>query len=184
VFAAALDPRVASVVRLETGSHRGSGFYVEPRLVATTADLVGTASVIDVVTGDGEKVLGLVVHTDPTRNLAVVHVPRAGRPVTLAPRPALAPGQAVDVLELLGHGRARVTLATLQPAGAAGDGTASGGRLELDLAGAPAAMGGPVFVNERAVGLIADQDGGSRRGIVSVDALAALLQSEALAALR
>jgi Trypsin-like peptidase domain len=115
VFAAALDPRTASLVRLETGSHRGSGFYVKPRLVATTADLVGTASVIDVTTGDGEKVLGLVVHTDPARNLAVVHVPRSGRPAALSPRPALAPGQTVDVLELLGHDRARMTIATLQP---------------------------------------------------------------------
>ena len=43
VFAAALDPRTASLVRLETDSHKGSGFYVKPRLVATTADLVGSA---------------------------------------------------------------------------------------------------------------------------------------------
>ena len=42
MFAAALDPRMASLVRLETGSRQGSGFYVKPRLVATTADLVGT----------------------------------------------------------------------------------------------------------------------------------------------
>ena len=84
VFAAALDPRTASLVRLETDSHKGSGFYVKPRLVATTADLVGTASMVDVTTSDGEKVLGLVVYTDPVRNLAVVHVPRsgpAGRPL-------------------------------------------------------------------------------------------------------
>jgi hypothetical protein len=80
VFAAALDPRTASLVRLETGSHKGSGFYVKPRLVATTAGLVGTASMVDVTTSDGEKVLGLVVYTDPTRDLAVVHVPRSGRP--------------------------------------------------------------------------------------------------------
>jgi hypothetical protein len=185
VFAAALDPRMASVVRLETGSYRGSGFYVEPRLVATTADLVGTASVIDVITSDGQKALGLVVHTDPARNLAVVHVPRSGQPAALAARPALAPGQAVDVLQLLGHDRARVTVAMLlQPGMGAGDGSGSGAGVELDLAGAPAPMGAPVFVNDRAVGLIADPGGGSRRSIVPVDALAALLRSEELAALR
>jgi Trypsin-like peptidase domain len=182
VFAAALDPRTASLVRLETDSHKGSGFYVRPRLVATTADLVGTASMVDVTTSDGEKVLGLVVHTDPARNLAVMHVPRSGRPAALSQRPALAPGQAVDVLELLGHDRVRMTIATLQPAAA---GSRSGAaRVELDLAGAPATLGAPVFVNERAVGLIADQGGDSRRGIMPIDDLAAILASEPLAALR
>ena len=168
VFAAALDPRTASLVRLETDSHRGS-FYVRPRLVATTADLVGTASMVDVTTSDGEKVLGLVVYTDPARNLAVMHVPRTGRPAVLSQRLALAPGQPVDVLELLGHDRARaMTIATLQPTGAGGS---AGGdeQVELDLAGAPATSGAPVFVNDRAVGLIADQDGGSRRRIMPTD---------------
>ena len=182
VFAAALDPRTASLVRLETGSHKGSGFYVKPRLVATTADLVGTASVIDITTSDGEKVLGLVVHTDPVRNLAVVHVPRSGRPAALSRGTALTPGQTVDVLELLGHDRARMTIAPLRPA--ASGGTASAAQVELDLAGAPATAGAPVFVNERAVGLIADQDGGSRRSIMPIDDLAAILASEPLAALR
>ena len=183
MFAAALDPRTASLVRLETDSHRGSGFYVRPRLVATTADLVGTASMVDVTTSDGEKVLGLVVHTDPARNLAVVHVPRTGRPAVLSQGLALAPGQPVDVLELLGHDRARMTIAPLQPAAAGGS---AGGdeQVELDLAGAPATSGAPVFVNDRAVGLIADQDGGSRRSIMPTDALAAILASEPLAALR
>jgi hypothetical protein len=91
---------------------------------------------------------------------------------------------AVDVLELLGGDRARLTLATLQRSGADGDGTVGAGPFELDLGGAPAAMGAPVFVNELAVGLIADQAAGRRRSIVQVDALAELLQSEALAALR
>jgi hypothetical protein len=178
VFAAALDPRMASVVRVETGTRRGSGFYVKPRLVATAADLVGTDSVIDVITSDGEKVLGLVVQVDPARSLAVVHVPRSGRPAALSPGPALAPGQAVDVLELLGHDRARMTLATLQPAAAAGD-----AGVALDLAGAPAAIGAPLFVNERAIGLVGDQEAGRRR-IVPIDGLPALLESDALAGLR
>jgi hypothetical protein len=184
VFAAALDPRIASVVRLETGSGRGAGFYAEPRLVVTTADLVGTASVIDVTTGDGEEVLGLVVHTDPARNLAVVHVPRTGRPAPLFDGAALAPADAVDVLELLGDDRARVTLARLQPAAPGGAGTGSTDRFDLDLAGAPAAVGAPVFLNERAVGLLAAHGGGLRRHLVPIDGLPTLLESAALAALR
>ena len=181
VFAAALDPRTASLVRLETDSHKGSGFYVKPRLVATTADLVGTASVIDITTSDGEKVLGLVVHTDPVRNLAVVHVPRSGRPATLSRGTALTAGQTVDVLELLGHDRARMTIAPVRPATSGS--TRSAAQVELDLAGAPATPGAPVFVNERAVGLIADRDGGSRRSIMPIDDLAAVLASGPLAAL-
>ena len=184
VFAAALDPRMASVVRLETGDRRGGGFYVKPRLVVTTADLVGTASVIDVTTSDGEAVLGLVVHTDPARNLAVVHVPRTGRPAPLFEGAALASADSVDVLELLGDDRARLILATLRPATAAGDGTASAARFDLDLAGARAAVGAAVFVNERAVGLVVAQDGGLRHHFIQTDALAALLESEPLAALR
>jgi Trypsin-like peptidase domain len=184
VFAAALDPRVASVVRLETGGRRGGGFYVKPRLVVTTADLIGTASVIDVTTSDGEEVLGLVVHTDPARNLAVVHVPRSGLPAVLFAGPALAPADAIDVLELLGQDRARLTPGKLQPAAAGGDGMGTAARFDLDLAGAPVAAGAPVFLNERAAGLVAGQGGGLRRQLVQIDALAALLQSEALTALR
>lgn len=184
VFAAALDPRMASVVRLDTGSGRGGGFYIEPRLVVTTADLVGTASVIDVTTGDGEEVLGLVVHTDPARNLAVVHVPRTGLPAPLFDGAAFAPADPVDVLELLGADRARVTRARLQPAAPAGDRTGNTDRVDLDLAGAPAAVAAPVFLNERAVGLVAAQGGGSRHHLVPIDGLSTLLQSGVLAALR
>jgi hypothetical protein len=178
VFAAARDPRTASLVRLETDSHKGSGFYVKPRLIATTADLVGTASMVDVTTSDGEKVLGLVVYTDPARDLAVVHVPRSGRPAVLSRASALAPGQTVDVLELLGHDRARMTIAPVRQATSEG----TTGAAQVELAGAPATPGAPVFVNERAVGLIADQDG-SRRSVMPIDDLAAILASEPLAAL-
>ena len=62
---------------------------------------------IDITTSDGEKVLGLVVHTDPVRSLAVVHVPAGGPAGPARPRPALAPGQTVEVLELVGQDRAR-----------------------------------------------------------------------------
>jgi hypothetical protein len=181
IVAAVADPRMASVVRLETVSHRGGGFYVAPRLVVTTADLVGAASVIDVTTSDGEDVLGLVVHTDAARNLAVVHVPRSGRPAPLHDGAALA--ATVEVLELLGQGRARITLATLPPPAGSRDG-ANGPGFDLDLAGAPAAAGAPVFLGEHAVGLTAAQDGGARPRFVPIEGLAAMLRSEGLAVLR
>jgi hypothetical protein len=101
------DPRVASLVRLDAGRRSGNGFYVEPRLVVTAADVVGTASVIDVTTSDGEAVLGLVVLTDPIRNLAVVHVPRAGQPMPVA-EAAMGPSRRVQVIDLARDGRARI----------------------------------------------------------------------------
>ena len=183
VLAAALDPRVASVVRLEAGSRRGSGFYVRPRLVVTTDDLVGRTSVIDVTTSDGETVLGLVVHTDPDRNLAVVHVPRAGRPAPFFDESPLGSGRTVDVLELIGQGQARLTRATLQ----AGNRMTSGApalHLDLDAADAATSTGAPVFLNDRAIAVVAARENGPQRNVIPIEALDELLESETLAALR
>ena len=71
-------------------------------------------SVIDVITDDGEAALGLVVHTDAERGLAVVHVPRAGRPALLSDGPASTSGQMVEVLELIEAGQARRTRAVFR----------------------------------------------------------------------
>ena len=184
--AADLDPRAASVVRLSAGDRRGNGFYVEPRLVATTGDVVGTASVIDVTTSDGAQVLGLVVLTDPISNLAVIHVPRAGQPAPLADPAASAPSRAVQVVELASEGRARVIPAVLQasPPGVGPGGAALGAHLELADGGGRAAPGAPVFGDEGAIGLITDQSGGPGRNVVGARELQDLLASEALAALR
>ena len=176
-FAAALDPRVASVVRLEAGSRRGNGIYVRPRLVVTTLDLVDGTSVIDVITDDGEAALGLVVHTDAERGLAVVHVPRAGRPALLSDGPASTSGQMVEVLELIEAGQARRTRAVFR--GGIG---APALQLELDAAAATSA-GAPVFLNGRAIGLIAAREGAPAGDLVPIEALDELLESEALAAL-
>lgn len=183
MLAAALDPRVASVVRLEAGSRRGSGFYVRPRLVVTTVDLVGRTSVVDVTTSDGEAVLGLVVHTDPDRGLAVVHVPRAGRPALLSDAPTSRPGHTVDVLELMGAGQARLTRAALEGGNRTGDG---GSALHLRLKAADAAIsaGAPVFLNDRAIALVGARDSGPERDVIPIEAFDELLGSEALAALR
>lgn len=175
-IAAALDPRLASVVRLEAGGRRGQGLYLRPRLVVTTADLVGGASVVDVTTSDGAAALGLVVHTDAERGLAVVHVPRAGQPAlpTLAPAAA---GRMVDVLELIEPGQARLTRAMLR------GGMSAPALQPAPEAGTMAAIGAaPVFLDDRVVGLFATPDGAGR--LVPIEALEALLEDDALAALR
>jgi hypothetical protein len=180
---AGLDPRAASVVRLAAGDRRGSGFYVEPRLVVTTGDVVGTASVIDVTTSDGAQVLGLVVLTDPSRNLAVIHVPRAGQPAPLVDPLGSAPSRAVQVVELASEGRARVIPAVLQASSPGDARGGAGAHLELANGGVPAA-GAPVFGDDGAIGLLADQSGEPGRNVVGSRELQDLLESEALAGLR
>ena len=177
------DPRVASVVRLAAGDRRGNGFYVEPRLVVTAGDVVGTASVIDVTTSDGAQVLGLVVLTDPISNLAVIHVPRAGQPAPLVAPLASAPSRTVQVVELVSEGRARVIPAVLQPSSPDDAAGGAGAHLELANGGVPAA-GAPVFGDEGAIGLITDQSGDPGRNLVGSRELQDLLESEALTGLR
>ena len=49
---------------------------------------------------------------------------------------------------------------------------------------ASVAEGAPVFLDERVIGLVAAEEGGPSDRFVPIDGIAALLQSEALAALR
>ena len=136
---------------------------------------------IDVTTSDGEAALGLVVHTDAERGLAVVHVPRAGRPALLSDAPASGSGQMVEVLELIEPGQARLTRAVLQR-GNSGEGVPA---LQLELDGAAAtSTGAPVFLNDRAIALVAAREGAPEGNLVPIEALDELLESEALAALR
>jgi hypothetical protein len=182
LLAAALDPRVASVVRLDAGSRRGSGIYVTPRLVVTTTDLVERTSVVDVTSSNGEAALGLVVHTDTDRGLAVVHVPRAGRPALLSDAAASGSGQTVEVLELMERGQALLSRAVLQRGNSTGAGVPA---LQLEINGAAATgTGAPVFLNGRAIALVGAREGGSEGNLIPVQALNGLLASDALAALR
>jgi hypothetical protein len=119
-----------------------------------------------------------VVHVDPERNIAFVHVPRAGRPALRSDAARSWPGHAVDVLELTGPGQARLTRSILQDS----SGTTAL-RLELDPADAAASIGAPVFLSDRAVALVAGREGAPGGNVISIDALDRLLESEALAAL-
>jgi hypothetical protein len=180
------DPCVASCVRLRAEGRPGNGFYVRPRLVVTAADVVGTASVIDVTTSDGEEALGLVVLVDQIRGLAVVHVPRAGQPMAFAESAGLEPGRTARVIGLGADGRARSGSAVFEPAPAVGaidEGIARAPRLKLDDGGEPAAPGAVVVSENHVIGLLAGGEGGPMRGILPIDGLSQLLESETLAGL-
>jgi S1-C subfamily serine protease len=180
------DPRVASCVRLRADGRSGNGFYVRPRLVVTAADVVGTASVIDVTTSDGEEALGLVVLVDQIRGLAVVHVPRAGQPMAFAESAGLEPGRTARVIGLGADGRARSGSAVFEPAPAVGaidEGIARAPRLKLDDGGESAAPGAVVVSENHVIGLLAGGEDGPMRGILPIDGLSQLLESETLAGL-
>jgi hypothetical protein len=114
------------------------------------------------------------VLADPTRNLAAVYVPRAGPAAPFAAAPALA--RIVQVVELASDGRARVLAAGLETAPG---GLAPTARLELQADGEDPAPGAPVFLENRAIGLV-----GPSRNLIGIHAVADLLESEALAALQ
>jgi hypothetical protein len=82
----------------------------------------------------------------------------------------------VQVVELAGDGRARVLPAGLA---AAPGHLAPTARLELRDGAADAMAGAPVFLEDRAIGLV-----GPTRNLIGIDAVADLLESEALAALQ
>ncbi len=71
------------VVQVSGAGQRGQGVYVGPRMVLTTSALVAGRSLVDVRTTTGQSVMGLVANVDRSRGLALVQVPRSGRPVTL-----------------------------------------------------------------------------------------------------
>lgn len=184
---AADDARVASFVRLRAVDGRsGNGFYVKPRLVVTAADVVGTASVIDVTTSDGEEALGLVVLVDQIRGLAVVHVPRAGQPMPFAESAGIGPGRTARIIGLGADGRARSASAVFEPAPAVGaidQWVARAPHLKLDNGSEPAVPGAVVVSGDRVIGLLAGGGDGPMRGILPIDGLSQLLESETLAAL-
>jgi S1-C subfamily serine protease len=62
------------------GIQEGSGFVVEPELVATNAHVVAGTEELEVVLDDGSHLAGTVVAFDDGRDLALVHVPGLERP--------------------------------------------------------------------------------------------------------
>ena len=150
------DFRVASVVHLAASTRSGSGVYVRPDMVLTSAQLVDGSSVIDVVTSDGARVLGLVARADPGRDLALVQVQRPGPPVTFYDGPPLAPGRPVEGLALAGSGGA-----TLIPGQLQGSAPSLAAPTSADVAyvAAPTAPADPLampwFLGDAVIGIVA-----------------------------
>jgi hypothetical protein len=183
--AAPADPRAAGVVHLAAGGRSGSGVYVRPDLVLTTAQLVDRTSVVDVVTRDGARVLGLVARTDPIRGLALVQVARPGPPVAFHDGPPPEPGRPVEAIALAAGGAATVTPGRLR-----GTDPALLGRAYIDALAAPAqAQATAWFLGDRVIALVTgdavDRSDGALAAIRASEILDFLYGSGgALAALR
>jgi S1-C subfamily serine protease len=93
-----------SVVRVEGVACRriqdGTGFVVEPGLVATNAHVVAGESVTELIRDDGTRVDATVVVFDPDRDLALLEAPGLDRPPL--PVAVARPG---DVGGVFGHPR-------------------------------------------------------------------------------
>jgi len=111
---AGIDPGVAaqvaaSVVRVEGQACNivldGSGFAVGPDTIVTNAHVVAGERATDVYTNDGRRLDAAVVAFDPSRDLALLHVPGANlAPLALGDAP---PGTVGSVLGHPGGGSLR-----------------------------------------------------------------------------
>jgi len=92
---AAVERIAASVVAVEARSRVGStGFFVQPQLIAT-ADHALESDEVEVVRADGAAERATVAGRDPSIDLALLRVERAGTPVEFAPTDALRVGALV-----------------------------------------------------------------------------------------
>ena len=72
---------MAAVVLIETGTGRGSGFFVTPDLIVTNAHVVENNTTVTVKMSDGTSVAAQVLRTSPEVDLAIVRPdrPRPGQ---------------------------------------------------------------------------------------------------------
>lgn len=140
----ALFEKIApSVVFISDKRAFGSGFYVQPNLVLTNAHVVEGANRVNVVLHDGRRVVGNVVERASDKiDLALVEVPEAGKPLTLATRSELRVGTWVASV---GHGMGGIwtfttgMISNIYPAGHERP------VFQTQIPLNPGASGGPVF---------------------------------------
>lgn len=150
------DRRFDSVVVIQTASALGSGFYVTPSLVITNAHVISGQKYVTMQTYAGEQISGKVVAEDRRRDLALVKID-GNRVPLLFGAGDVAVGSPVVVV---GHPqglRYSLTkgivsqLRSLPPVSGIGGGLVY--YIQLDAAISPGNSGGPVFQDERVVGI-------------------------------
>lgn len=77
-----IDPdfltKSTAVIRSPQG--HGSGFLITPDILLTNQHVVGAATKVKVIFGDGIEIMGRVVATEPIRDVALVRIDMRGKP--------------------------------------------------------------------------------------------------------
>jgi S1-C subfamily serine protease len=164
----------ASVVGVNLGKRAGSGFYVAPHTVLTSARLLGRASVIDVTTAEGAIVPGLISHVDRARDLALIQVPKEGVALGLHAGALPEPGTAVAAIGLAPSGSALAIPGVLKPGPAEQAGLGLAGLVHVESAAQTdaAVTGGPILHDGEVIAVVSDA--GPGRGFLAIPVSEAL----------
>ncbi len=181
--ASAAARALPSIVRVDVRDSRtgdllgsGTGFVgLAGGIVLTAAHVTGTAPKVEIVTGDGRRMVAEVLRADPIRDVAVLRAPDRRLPaMRWAETASLALGEPVRVVGFpFGRTDVRVTGGVLS--GRARSEQRSRLELHTDADVDPGDSGGPLLTAcGEALGLIAGRQAGSSTITVAVSADTAL----------
>jgi len=157
IDAATSDPRMSSVVViLNPSGLMGAGFYVDPNEILTNYHVVEGSSTLQVRSVEGKVFTGKVVKRDIGLDLAVVKVDVVGQPVQFA-NTVVKIGQSV---EAIGHPQGLffsvsrgIVSAVRQMKGVLAPGADKALLIQTDAAINAGNSGGPLFMQDRVVGV-------------------------------
>lgn len=144
-----------SVLLIKTDEGSGSGFYIVSDIAVTNAHVVGNQKFVTVLFENGEESQAKVLRTDPSKDIALLRVLDKRPPIALK-RPSKA-DLAKSVITI-GHPNGFNFSVTKGLVSAIRhQKTDIGGRVEViqtDTAVSPGNSGGPLILNDRAIGMI------------------------------
>ncbi|MGF1475625.1 MAG: serine protease [Geminicoccaceae bacterium] len=144
------DPKTQSVVMIRRNNRVGSGFYVEPERILTSAKLIDRLGIVDVTLHDGTEILAMVEHIDRRRNLAVIRSPKPGIALPLYQGDPPKAGDWVQLLCQVADMGPMVSFGKLEAAGPAWSEKSAGKTLvRTKMVPSAAQVGGPVLVGGR-----------------------------------
>lgn len=147
------------VIYNRAGSSLGSGFFVQPDVVLTNAHVVDQARFVEMKMYDGQETFGKVLAQDVRLDLALVRVQRRGKPVHFYTSRSLDLGKTVEVI---GHPKGlefsitRGVISAVRPQKTVhlkGGGGKEVLFIQTDAPVNPGNSGGPLFLNDRVVGV-------------------------------
>ncbi|MBE0530621.1 MAG: serine protease [Rhodospirillales bacterium] len=153
------DPRFDSVVVIYMpDGGLGSGFFVRPDVVMTNYHVVEEGQFAEMKIYGGQETFGKVIARDVRLDLALLRVQSRGKPVQFFDKNQVELGSTV---EAIGHPRRlefAITRGIISAVRELPAPNISGGKpvkqIQIDAAVSPGNSGGPVFLKDRAVGVV------------------------------